>query len=194
MTTPVEHPLLAPIRAGDPAAWKALIDEFEGRLTAFIDSRLRNRASSEELVQETFLGFLVSLPNYDARTPLESWLFAIAAHKLTDHLRKSGKRPAVSLAATPSGESRIPAPTRAASGLLRSRERIQAEEAAIAETLQSLIAGWKANGEWARLKCLELLFVQGLKNKEVAEMLQISEQDVANHKAFALSKLKQVAT
>ncbi len=191
MTSPVEHPLLAQIREGDPAAWKSLIDEFEGRLMAFVDSRLRNRATSEELVQETFLGFLVSLPNYDARTPLESWLFAIAAHKLTDHLRKSGKRTVVSMADGPTGESRFPANARAASGLLRSRERIQSEEASIAETLRLLIEGWKANGEWERLKCLELLFVVGAKNKDTSETLGITEQAVANHKAFVMSKLKQ---
>ena len=46
-----------------------------------------------------FLGFLNSLPNYDGRRPLESYLFSICAYKLTDHLRREGRRPAVPLSA-----------------------------------------------------------------------------------------------
>ena len=85
-----EKQLLTEIRDGDQSAWQVLIDRYEGRLKAFVDSRLRNSALSEELVQETFLGFLISLPNYDERTPLESWLFSIAGHKVADHSRKTG--------------------------------------------------------------------------------------------------------
>ncbi len=50
---------------------------FEGRLLAFVDSRLRDRSTtSEDVVQETFLGFLVGLPNYDDATPgPETFLF-----------------------------------------------------------------------------------------------------------------------
>ena len=64
--------LVAQIRQGDADAWKEFIARFEGRLLAFVDSRLRNRAQSEDVVQETFLGFLTSLPNYRETTPLES--------------------------------------------------------------------------------------------------------------------------
>ena len=64
-----------------------------GRLLAFVDSRLRDRAASEDVVQETFVGFLTSLPHYDEKRDMEAYLFSIAAHKLTDHLRKQGRRP-----------------------------------------------------------------------------------------------------
>ena len=85
---PAEALLIASVRRGSPDAWQDLIARYEGRLLAFVDSRLRNRAASEDIVQDTFVGFLVSLPNYDASTPLETYLFSIAAHKLTDHLRR----------------------------------------------------------------------------------------------------------
>ena len=64
---------------------------------AFVESRLGRRGPSEDIVQESFLGFLNSLPNYDGRRPLESYLFSICAYKLTDHLRREGRRPAVPL-------------------------------------------------------------------------------------------------
>ncbi len=61
--------LICRIRSGEAEAWNDLIGRFEGRLPAYVDSRLRNRAASEDVVQETFVGFLTSLPNYDVRRP-----------------------------------------------------------------------------------------------------------------------------
>ncbi len=193
MTTSDAPPLLARIRAGEPDAWQELIDQYEGRLMAFVDSRLRNRAQSEDIVQETFLGFLLSLPNYDERTPLESWLFSIAAYKLTDQLRKSGRRPRLTLSAldAPAEDTALAGKDRQASSLLRSRERVAVETDVLSQALRTLIAQWKSRGEWERLQCVELLVVLGWKNKEVAARLGLSEQTVANHKAFVMGKLKE---
>ncbi|MBW3542231.1 MAG: sigma-70 family RNA polymerase sigma factor [Planctomycetes bacterium] len=187
--------LVARIRQGEDRAWEEFIARFEGRLMAFVDSRLNNRAASEDVVQEAFLGFLVSLPNYDDTTPLETWLFTIAAHKLTDLMRREGRRPTIPLlSGDTTGASWEPlGPGRPASSLARSAERRTAEEQIIGGCLRSLIAGWKARGELERLRCIELLFVSGLSNKEVAERLGLSEQTVANHKHFVVTKLKDAA-
>src|SRR5260370_20103212 len=85
--------LIQQIREGDQRAWENLIARFEGRLLAFVERRLRDRASSEDVVQETFVGFLNSLPNYDEERELQTYLFTIASHKLTDHLRRLGRHP-----------------------------------------------------------------------------------------------------
>ncbi|MFQ5735146.1 MAG: RNA polymerase sigma factor, partial [Planctomycetaceae bacterium] len=173
-----------------------LIARYEGRLLAFVESRLRNRAAAEDCVQEAFMGFLVSLPNYDDRTPLESWLFTITAHKLTDHLRREGRRPSIPLfLPDDEGSGSEPAGNaRRASSLMRSGERKTVEHRIIAECLDDLIAGWKDRGEWERLQCMELLLVLGWSNKDAAKRLGISEQTVANHKHFVVSKLKEAAT
>ena len=90
MTTPdADSLLIERIRRGESDAWNDLIDRYEGRLLAFVESRLGRRGPSEDIVQESFLGFLNSLPNYDGRRPLESYLFSICAYKLTDHLRRA---------------------------------------------------------------------------------------------------------
>src|SRR4051812_11604812 len=85
--------LLAHIRRHDAEAWEAFIARFQGRLLAFATQRLGDAAAAEDVVQETFLGFLLALPNYDSRTPLEAFLFSIASHKLIDALRRRGVRP-----------------------------------------------------------------------------------------------------
>jgi len=187
--------LIKQIRDGDQDAWGEFIGRYEGRLLAFVDSRLRNRATSEDVVQEAFMGFLISLPNYDDRTPIESFLFAIAAHKLTDLLRREGRRPTIPLFAQNSdGQGPEPADkARAASSMMRSREGKHAESAVLGECLEGLIEGWVKAGEFERLECIELLFVLDWPNKKVAKRLDISEQAVANHKHFVVAKLKDAA-
>jgi RNA polymerase sigma-70 factor (ECF subfamily) len=184
--------LIERIRAGETAAWDELIARFEGRLTAYIDSRTRSRATSEDLVQETFIGFLTSLPNYDKRRPLESYLFSIAAHKLTDHLRREGRRPTLPLVPdASSGSDWEPAGSaRPASSIARSGERRRLEEDALAAVLGEQIEQWKKQGQWDKIKCAELLFIRGWPNKEVADRLDISEQAVANYKFEFLAKLR----
>jgi RNA polymerase sigma-70 factor (ECF subfamily) len=184
--------LIARIRAGEQEAWSECIARFEGRLMAFVDSRLRDRATSEDVVQETFLGFLVGLPNYDDATPPETFLFSIAAHKLTDVLRRKGRRPTLPLVIGNSQDNSgdLPGRERVASSLARSRERRATEEEVLAKGLKTLIGQWLERGEFERLECIELLFVLGRSNKEAAKELRISEQAVANHKYFVLAKLK----
>jgi RNA polymerase sigma-70 factor (ECF subfamily) len=188
--------LLAGVRRGEATAWESLIRRYEGRLQAFVEVRLSDHSTAQDVVQETFLGFLTSLPNYDEQTPLESFLFAIAAHKLTDALRRTGRRPALSLLLpTESGGTPEPAGRdRKASSLARSAERNTVIERVLGECMRGLVQSWYSRGEFERLKCVELLFVLGWSNKDVAEKLSISEQSVANHKSFVIQKLKSAAT
>ena len=184
--------LIQRIRDGGTEAWNELIERFEGRLLAFVEARTGRREAAEDVVQETFIGFLTSLPNYDPRRSLESYLFSIAAHKLTDYLRRQCRRPSLPL--RPAGDSTGPwepaGSARPASTILRSGERRQLEERALAAALAEQIEHCRQQGQWEKLCCLELLFVRGQGNKEVALRLGISEQAVANDKFEFLAKLR----
>jgi RNA polymerase sigma-70 factor (ECF subfamily) len=188
--------LIERIRGGESDAWNDLIDRYEGRLLAFVESRLGRRGPSEDIVQESFLGFLNSLPNYDGRRPLEGYLFSICAYKLTDHLRREGRRPAVPLAG--SGDSsatwEIAGNERKASSIARSGERKSLEEKAIVQALREQIDRWREKGEWTKIKCAELLFVRGWANKDVADELSLSEQQVANYKFDLIARLRTLIT
>lgn len=186
-----EH-LIDRIRRGDADAWNELIERFEGRLLAYVEGRTRNRAAAEDIVQEAFIGFLTSLPNFDRRRPMEGYLFSIAAHKLTDYLRREGRRPTLPL--IPSGSqasSWEPAGTaRVASSIARSAERCRYEQDALASAVAGQIEHFQKRGQWDRLHCVELLFVRGWTNKETAAKLRIGEQTVANYKFEFLAKLR----
>lgn len=184
--------LIRRIRSGDAEAWNDLIARFEGRLLAYVGSRTRNRAAAEDVVQETFIGFLTSLPNYDARRPLEGYLFSIAAHKLTDQLRREGRRPTLPLAPANSDASswQPPGAGRRASSVLQSGERRRFEETALLAAMRDHVERWKGRGDWLKIQCVELLFLRGWANKKVARQLGVSEQTVANHKFEFLAKLR----
>lgn len=185
--------LIQRIRAGEADAWTELIARFEGRLLAYVEGRMHQRAAAEDIVQEAFIGFLTSLPNYDARQPLEGYLFSIAAHKLTDHLRREGRRPTLPLAPTSSCTStgwQPPDRARAASSIVRQSERQHLEEKALVTALGDQIQQWRTRDQWDKLKCLEMLFVRGWANKDVAIQLGLSEQTVANYKFEFIAKMQ----
>ncbi|MGW8256586.1 MAG: RNA polymerase sigma factor, partial [Thermoguttaceae bacterium] len=146
--------LLQRIRSGESEAWSELIARYEGRLLAFVESRARHLTVSEDLVQETFIGFLTSLPNYDSRRPLEGYLFSIASHKLIDCLRREGRRPALPLICDSTESSRLePAGSaRPASSIARGKERRQLEEDALVAAVSEQIEHWRRRGQWDRLK------------------------------------------
>ncbi len=194
-TTDADKLLIRQVRAGDAQAWQRLIERYEGRLIAFVDSRLRDRAASEDVVQETFVGFLTSLPHYDEKRDIEAYLFSIAAHKLTDHLRKRGRRPVDQFGSDDHGRplEEVAGGDRAASSIARSDERREAEERLLTEALGQLVREWFARSDFDRLRCLELLIVKGWANKDVAGHLGMTEQSVASYKFQAIARLKEMA-
>ncbi|HEY6564885.1 MAG TPA: sigma-70 family RNA polymerase sigma factor [Pirellulaceae bacterium] len=190
-----EQLLVARIRRGDADAWDRLIALFEGRLLAFCESRLGRGPSGEDIVQETFIGFLTSLPNYDARRSLEGYLFSICAYKLVDHMRREGRRPALPFSVA-RGDARdsfhIPDAEPSPSAGARSQERRHHEEAALVDALRPMLDHWRQRGDWQKLKCLELLFVRGRSNKDTAQRLGLTEQQVANYKSDFVIQLRKV--
>src|SRR6185312_14490653 len=134
-----------------------------------------------------FVGFLNSLPNFDDRRELQTYLFTIASHKLTDHLRRSGRHPLRSLSDSSSdmlNQQYDHHPT--ASSIARSDERQELESAAIVRCLGQILRGLQERGDWMRLKVLELLWVKRRANREVAAFLWISEQPTENYPPTAL--------
>ena len=191
-TSESDRLLIRQIRQGDTRSWDSLIVRYEGRLLAFVDRRLHDRAASEDVVQESFIGFLNSLPNYDEQRELQTYLFTIASHKLTDYLRRMGRHPLhpASEGAGDVLQNQLD-PHSAASSMARSHERQELERQAVVRCLGGIIRQWMEKGDFMRLKVLELLLVRGWANRDVAASLKISEQQVANYRFAAVKKLTE---
>jgi RNA polymerase sigma-70 factor (ECF subfamily) len=192
MATETDRLLILKIRAGDSSAWDQLIARYEGRLLAFVDRRLHDRAASEDVVQETFVGFLNSLPNFDDRRELQTYLFTIASHKLTDQLRRMGRHPLHHVSDSPGDILHQQMdPHKAASSLARSQERKDLETEAVARCLGQMLRQWQERGDHLRVKVMELLFVKGWANRDVAAFLGVNEQQIANYRFAAVKKLSE---
>lgn len=184
MATESDRLLINRVRKNDQSAWAELDKRYRGRLTAYVRRRLKDHASVEDVVQETFIGFSNSLVNYDDKRDLQTWLFTIAAHKVTDQLRRMGRSRFQSgtdtedeaMGQTPDDRQR------GASTLARSAEQKEREEDALGQALRDLVRDFQSKGEWVKVMALELLYVKGWGNAEVAARLKKSEQDIANLK------------
>ena len=191
MSSDGDRLLIEQIRQGDQRAWQSLIARYEGRLLAFVQRRLHDHAASEDVVQETFIGFLSSLPHFDDRRELQTYLFTIASHKLTDHLRRTGRHPLHPASDHPGDLLHQQLDSNpAASSLARSHERRTLEAGAVARYLGQMLQQWQERGDFLRVKVLELLMVRGWPNLDVAAFLHISEQQVANYKFDFIARLR----
>ena len=186
--------LIEQVRAGESAAWRKLVDRYQGRLVQFARRRLNDANAAEDIAQETLIGFLEALPNYDASRSIETFLFAIARHKLIDHLRRLGRRGAVEAVMTESfadaqAVERAPSP----SSWLLSKERGQREQRALVHVLRGFVADLQRQRKFLDLKVIELIFCAGKRNKEIAKLVGVDEKAVAGIKFRALDKMRDWA-
>lgn len=71
-----------------PESWVDLHGDY---LFRYAMSRLRDRTSAEEAVQETFLAALKSKDSFGGQSSERTWLTGILKHKIIDHFRKSSR-------------------------------------------------------------------------------------------------------
>lgn len=102
--TRTDEQLVEDTLSGDTLAMRALIERYHDPLLRFLIRLTGQRQLAEDVFQETFLQVHQSLAGFDCSRRFKPWLFTIAANKGRDALRRIGRRPAVSLSASISGE------------------------------------------------------------------------------------------
>lgn len=181
--------LIAAVQRGDQLAWREVIERYQGRMLSFARRMLAERSDAEDLVQETFLGLMRSLPSYDPSRSLETYLFAILRNKLHDHLRRrqKGQRQSLDqLDVDDAPEEWIDADT--PSRYLAGKEVVTAQRVALVETLRQWVEQCTEQGRFQDLMVIEMLVVLGLRNKEVAPDLGLTETAVAGIKFRVLEQ------
>ena len=90
-TDDAEGALLTRLRAGDRAAFAALVRRHAGSLLRVAMSLVRDRAVAEEVVQETWLGLLTGLEAFEGRSSLRTWLFQILVNRARSRFAREGR-------------------------------------------------------------------------------------------------------
>lgn len=123
--------------AGDQAASRLLVECYQVRVFALVSRMLagRDRATTEDIAQDTFLDVFRTLARFDAggSARLSTWILTIAARRSIDELRR--KRPVL-------GDD-IDRPSSARTdGDMRRRQLVAAIEAALRELSPELRAAF----------------------------------------------------
>ena len=80
------------LRRRDPEVLDALIEQYQHRLLRYLIHLTNDRATAEDLFQETWIRVLEKGHQYDGKSRFATWLMTIAHNVAIDHLRK--RRPA----------------------------------------------------------------------------------------------------
>jgi len=72
-----EEKLLESLRAGDEAAFRELVREYQPSLVRVARIYVSSQATAEEVAQETWLGVLNGLDRFEGRSSLRTWIFRI---------------------------------------------------------------------------------------------------------------------
>lgn len=171
----------------DRAAFEELVRRYERELYSYLHRYLGDATLAEDVFQNTFLQLHLKCRMYEAGRPVRPWLYTIATHQAIDALRKAGRHPVLSLDVHPPGED--------------------GSVGSLIDLLESETPGPLANltaeerRQWVRRSVEELsphlksvvvlAYYQGLKYREIAEILDIPVGTVKSRLHTAIGKLHE---
>jgi RNA polymerase sigma-70 factor, ECF subfamily len=187
-----DHELVQQLREGDESAFAELIDRYGATMVRVAQMYVRDRATAEEVVQETWLAVLNGIDRFEERSSLKTWLFRILTNRAKTRGERDGRIiPFSSLAGT--GEEDEPAvdpdrflgPDSAEPGAWAAPPRAWPQDEVLGrETLEVIESAIEQLPETQR-EVIRLRDVEGWSPMEVAEALEITDgnQRVLLHRA-----------
>lgn len=153
-----------------------VFEAYYERIFNYISYRTGNRYTAEDLTSQVFEKIVAKYHTFQPdRRPLEVWIFTIAKNTLTDHFRASQRHNTCSLEAIEEKDSKQSGP-----------------EAAVInkESELSLIQALSVLTDKER-QIIALRFGAGLKNVEIAKIMNSSESNVGVILFRSMKKLKK---
>lgn len=171
---PPDSKLIEGIRSGDPETLRRLQAAYWKPLVRFAGRIVETRSDPQDVVQEAFIRLWTHRDRWDARGSVRSLLFTVTRNAALDELRRDrrGER-ASRVADSPSAP---PDPS----------------DDAVADELRRAAAAAVASLPPQRREVFRLAREEGLTYAEIADVLGLSPQTVANHMSLALTDLRRV--
>ena len=82
------HHLISKIKKHDDVAFEELYQLTKRSVYAMIYSIIQDQATTEDIMQDTYIKMLQSIHQYDGRVKFITWLVTIAKHLAIDYYRK----------------------------------------------------------------------------------------------------------
>jgi RNA polymerase sigma-70 factor, ECF subfamily len=91
-TREADERLLIEAARNDPSRFAELYEANFGRVYAFVESRVRNRAEAQDITSDVFHKALANLASFEWRgAPFAAWLFRIAANMIADRSMRTAR-------------------------------------------------------------------------------------------------------
>ena len=180
-----EAELLGGLRAGDPVAYRRLVEGNSANVYNLALKLLGDEQEAEDVLQETFLNAFQAIDRFEGRSQLSTWLYRIAYNASLMRLRKHKQMTAFSLDQPLQEEE-------AGSGVahhLADWSTIPDDQLLTAEARQEMDRAIAELPETLRAAFV-LRDIQGLSGAETAEVLGISVQAVKNRLHRARLRLR----
>jgi RNA polymerase sigma-70 factor (ECF subfamily) len=179
--------LLLLFRSGETAAFGELVRRFQRELYAYLRRYLGHEALAEDVFQNTFLQVYQKASQFEDGRKIRPWLYAIATHQAIDALRRQNRRVTVSLdQITSSAEGEVGA----WSETLAAAEAEPLAGLELSEQRQRVRSAIEALPEHLKVTII-LAYYQGLKYREIADILEIPVGTVKSRLHAALAKLQE---
>jgi RNA polymerase sigma-70 factor (ECF subfamily) len=93
MDTDTDAKLMLRVKAGEQAAFKELVEHWQGPLLNYFYRSLPCRATAEDLTQETFIRIYRAASRYKPKAKFSTYLFHVARSALLTELRRQARKP-----------------------------------------------------------------------------------------------------
>jgi RNA polymerase sigma-70 factor (ECF subfamily) len=169
-------------------AFGVLVRRYERELYGYLRRYLGDATLAEDVFQNTFLQLYLKSGQYEPGRPFRPWLYTIATNQAIDALRRTGRHQAVSLDVE--RESAGEGEAQTLMELLENREPGPAEQAHGQERRERIRASVDQLPDFLR-QVLVMAYYQGLKYREIADVLGIPVGTVKSRLHAALVKLQE---
>ena len=189
-------PDVARLQAREDDEWLRVERAFCGRLLAYAHRRVGDRQAAEDVVQETLLGAVRGIDEFDLQFTFEQYLFGICKNRTIDHLRRRKAR-TIQLREEEEGPQPIEhlaRETETPSAIVRGRELSARAQELYARILREWVEETWNEREFLRLCVIEALFSGQWRNRDVWKRFDLRDETaVAGIKFRALKRLGQLA-
>lgn len=86
-----ETALVAQLAVGDRTAFECVYRKHNAPMLRMCEGMIRNRATSEEVVQDTWVAVLKGIGGFEGRSSLAGWIFAILVNKARSRAQRDGR-------------------------------------------------------------------------------------------------------
>jgi len=173
-----EKKLVKKILKGKKKAINEFYQQYSRSLFSFIKKRVKTTEDAEDILQETLVSALNSLPNFRFRSSLFSWLCAIARHEIADFYRKQKIKTVLF--------SKMPFLEGIANQALNPEERYLRHELEkeMSSAFQQLSEGFS--------KILRLKYIDGSSMRTIAKKLKITVKAVESRLTRARKNFRKI--